>query len=228
MSNKLLPLVPSHWLPRSTSQEPLVSPVQDEPYHEAADYQRRILKRNASFRSDVSSATKVSSVHNASTAQNNESAALKSEARTTVLYEVGPARLPPDTAVRERQNAWLENLWLYEVLAELIAIGSLALMFSVLYYFNGRPQGKWQFSHLTLNGVVSFLATVTRTCLMVPVSAAIGQRKWLWFLSPSRTSRKARRLEDFETFDDASRGSVGSLKLFWATKMWYVEQILGP
>lgn len=110
--------------------------------------------------------------------------------------------------------------WLFEVGAEIVAFISLGMMLLVLWYYNGKPVAQWQYSHVTLNGVVSFLATVARTGLMVPVSAAIGQRKWLRYLPGRNKKQRSRQLQDFETFDDASRGSLGSLKLMWAVRFW--------
>lgn len=112
--------------------------------------------------------------------------------------------------------------WPWEWLCELLAVGSLAAMVIVLMVYHGKPQAEWRQSYFTLNGLVAFLATLTKTGLIIPVSAAIGQRKWLRFLPNKKGRQNARRLGDFETFDEASRGSIGSTKLIFSLNAWYV------
>ena len=94
-------------------------------------------------------------------------------------------------------------------------------MVFVLWYYQDRPQADWQQSYFTLNGLVAFLATLIKTGLVIPVSAAIGQRKWLRFLPGGKKKDRARRLGDFETFDEASRVSLGSAKLVISLNAWY-------
>lgn len=113
-----------------------------------------------------------------------------------------------------------EYWWPWEWLCELLAVGSLAAMVVVLMVYHGKPQAEWRQSYFTLNGLVAFLATLTKTGLIIPVSAAIGQRKWLRFLPNKKGQRNARRLGDFEMFDEASRGSIGSTKLIFSLNAW--------
>jgi hypothetical protein len=111
--------------------------------------------------------------------------------------------------------------WPWEWLCEALAVSSLAAMVVVLMIYHGKPQAEWRQSYFTLNGLVAFLATLIKTGLIIPVSAAIGQRKWLRFLPRNKGQRNARRLGDFEMFDEASRGSIGSTKLIFSLNAWY-------
>ena len=124
---------------------------------------------------------------------------------------------------RPPKPSWMdmEYWWPWEWLCELLAVGSLAAMVVVLMVYHGKPQAEWRQSYFTLNGLVAFLATLTKTGLIIPVSAAIGQRKWLRFLPNKKGQRNARRLGDFEMFDEASRGSIGSAKLIFSLNAWY-------
>jgi hypothetical protein len=124
---------------------------------------------------------------------------------------------PPATSKSKGGSHW----WPWEWLCELLAIGSLGAMVFTLWYYQDRPQAEWRQSYFTLNGLVAFLATLTKTGLAIPVSAAIGQRKWLRFLPSGKGKERARRLGDFETFDEASRGSLGSAKLVISLNLWY-------
>jgi hypothetical protein len=142
-----------------------------------------------------------------------------SDKDSTLVSETAPASAkwqPPPISTTKCGSHW----WPWEWLCELLAVGSLGAMVALLWYYHDKPQSAWQQSYFTLNGLVAFLATLVKTGLIVPVSAAIGQRKWLRFM-PGRTSaRKARRLGDFEVFDEASRGSVGSMKLMLSLDAW--------
>ena len=60
-------------------------------------------------------------------------------------------------------------------------------MVFVLWFYHGKPQADWQKSYFTLNGLIAFLAILVKTGLILPVSAVIGQRKWLRFM-PSKGS----------------------------------------
>lgn len=124
---------------------------------------------------------------------------------------------PPSTSQRKNSSHW----WPWELLCELLAIASLGAMAFTLWYYQDRPQADWQQSYFTLNGLVAFLATLAKTGLIIPVSAAIGQRKWLRFLPDRKGGTRARRLGDFEVFDEASRGSLGSVKLMFSLNAWY-------
>lgn len=222
MSHKLIPLMPNHWLPHSVSQEPMVSPidnslVEDIAYRQPSKNPSRI-QRDKSCSGDASARAHWHRRINVVTPpeQVDYPQKLKSPIVTAnTVYGHGDKNDSTRSV-----SYWIERLWLFEVLAEVTAALSLALMFAILCYFNGRRQTDWQSATITLNGVVSFLATVARAALMVPVSAAIGQRKWLWFIPSSKRNGRGRRLRDFETFDDASRGSLGSFRLFKTVKMW--------
>ncbi|KAL1623848.1 hypothetical protein SLS54_004311 [Diplodia seriata] len=69
---------------------------------------------------------------------------------------------------------------------------------------------KWPFD-ISINVFVSVLSIVSRTTLMVPLTSCIGQLKWLWI-------KRERPLADLQFFDEASRGPLGALKLFYRTK----------
>lgn len=129
---------------------------------------------------------------------------------------------PPPISKTKSGSHW----WPWEWLCELLAIGSLGAMCFALWYYQDRPQADWQQSYFTLNGLVALLATLTKTGLIIPVSAAIGQRKWLRFMPNRKGNDRARRIGDFEAFDEASRGSLGSAKLIVSLNAWYDGRLL--
>lgn len=85
----------------------------------------------------------------------------------------------------------------------------------LLKYFDGQEYEEWAFN-ITLNGVVAVISTVCHTALLVPVGGAISQAAWLYYL-PEK-GKRTKDLEHIETFNDASRGAFGSLRLLWQVK----------
>lgn len=63
-----------------------------------------------------------------------------------------------------------------------------------------------------LNTIVSLLATLSKASMLLAVTAAIGQSKWVWYSHEvSQSTRK--QLQHAQIFDDASRGPLGALTM---------------
>jgi hypothetical protein len=205
LSDKRLPSPPGTMIVTTTESRHLVSPL-DESQHRDTEIPLPGTC-NAQAKSGISNNINEKSFHSVS------DHAIGSEGRS-----------------RRTRSKWQssEYWWLWEWLCELLAIISLGAMVIVLMYYHGKPQAQWRQSYFTLNGLVAFLATLTKTGLIIPVSAAIGQRKWLRFLPNKSGTRNAKRLGDFEMFDEASRGSLGSTKLIFSLNAWYASNLLVP
>ncbi|KAH8682341.1 hypothetical protein BX600DRAFT_448307 [Xylariales sp. PMI_506] len=104
---------------------------------------------------------------------------------------------------------WNELLWLA------FSLVLLAVIMGVLRYFDGRRLPDWP-DGISVNTLLAFLAGLCRAAFAWPVMEGISQLKWNWFATG------ARRLADFETFDEASRGPYASLKLLFSAKGRYV------
>ena len=101
--------------------------------------------------------------------------------------------------------------WVGELLAILLSIITLFAIIYVLRKYDGHNLST--LSHnVSLNFVVSILATVSKSSLLFAVASALGQFKWLWMFS------KQRRLQDLQVFDDASRGPLGASRLLASRK----------
>jgi hypothetical protein len=72
--------------------------------------------------------------------------------------------------------------------------------------FDGQKLPQWKFG-ITVNTLVSVLATINIHLLTIIVGAGMGQVKWIWF------GRRARPLTDFDMIDEASKGPTGSIAL---------------
>lgn len=98
-----------------------------------------------------------------------------------------------------------KDSWLLEI-ASLIASWACQIwLVVILVQMNNRPLDTWLYK-ISLNAMVSALATMSKALLLEPVGASIGQLKWLHLRHP-------RRMYDFELFEQASRGFLGSVSL---------------
>lgn len=106
-----------------------------------------------------------------------------------------------------RRSFWLDT-WLFEGLALSFSIACLVSIFGVLLVYDNqkRPQLAYK---ITLNTIVSVLATGCKSSLVLVIGEAICQLKWLWFQDPKQRPP----LFGIQSFDSASRGPLGSLMI---------------
>ncbi|KAH6632986.1 hypothetical protein C7974DRAFT_163104 [Boeremia exigua] len=105
--------------------------------------------------------------------------------------------------------------WLLELVSWVFSALCMAAIIGVLIYLQDDKLSNWTLDKrtgLTLNAYISVLSKMAGAALILPVSEALGQLKWSWFLQHSK------QMWDFEIFDNASRGPWGSLLLLIRTK----------
>jgi len=100
----------------------------------------------------------------------------------------------------------VNDQWLAQTFAALAAVACLVTTAAVLQYHDGKPAPEYRWS-ITLNTIISILATIAKAAMMFTVSDCLGQLKWLWF-------QTWRSLLDMQTFDNASRGPLGASHIF--------------
>ncbi|CAG7945736.1 unnamed protein product [Penicillium nalgiovense] len=93
--------------------------------------------------------------------------------------------------------------WLWEITSLVFSAVCVVAMVAVLINRQGTTLAAWHLS-IAPNTVISVLATVSKTCLLLPVTASISQLKWLHF-------NRAHRLSDLDLYDNVSRGPLGAL-----------------
>ncbi|KAK5128905.1 hypothetical protein LTR85_000238 [Meristemomyces frigidus] len=125
--------------------------------------------------------------------------------------------LPPTTPTHTGTYRWIRRvsitLWLWELLSLLTSTACIGAIMGILAYYNGRKLPDW--SHgLTINGVISILAVIAKSALVLPVAEALSQLKWCRFWD------RERPVLDFERFDYASRGPWGSLTMLFRVQLW--------
>ena len=95
--------------------------------------------------------------------------------------------------------------WLPEILASVLSLVSFASLVVLVWHYQDRSLDDLRLpGSLTLNGLVSIIATINRAALMIPVGSIMSQEVWLWL------SKRRGRLADLELSDAASRGAWGS------------------
>ncbi|KAI1139212.1 hypothetical protein F5Y05DRAFT_341383 [Hypoxylon sp. FL0543] len=126
-----------------------------------------------------------------------------------------PPSLPPREPAcdRDDNSGW----WLFEIIAWVVSAAALAAIIIILAVTDEKPLPQWPMS-ITLNSVISCMSTLMKAALIIPVAESISQLKWVWF-------KKAESLEDIQTFDEASRGTWGSLKLLFRTKRLHLAKL---
>lgn len=107
------------------------------------------------------------------------------------------------------QNSFFYN-WGLCILSVIISILSMGAITALLILVDGNPIPKLPLN-ITVNTLVSFLSTIAKASMLVPVAESISQLKWLWFRQP-------RTLQDMQIFDDASRGPLGAARLIFKTR----------
>lgn len=101
--------------------------------------------------------------------------------------------------------------WMGELLGILLSITTLFAIIYALRKYDGRNLPTLP-HNVSLNFVISTLATVSKSSLLFAVASALGQFKWLWMFF------KQRQLQDLQVFDDASRGPLGASRLLASKK----------
>lgn len=110
---------------------------------------------------------------------------------------------------------WVEDWWLWEILSTVTGLGAIVGICVILKQHDGEPVPSWgQFfnTNVTLNSVLSILATLARASLIMPVLACMSQLKWMHY------AKNTRPLGHLEVFDDASRGALGAAYFLWRFK----------
>lgn len=113
---------------------------------------------------------------------------------------------PPSSQTPAAASDW----FVWEFACVIFSAGILAAMIALLAVYDQRPQPDWQ--HVSLNSVISWLSTFSKASLLFAVGELLGQLKWVWF------AQQERPLTDLRSFDWASRGAWGSLRLCWALR----------
>ncbi|KAF2115360.1 hypothetical protein BDV96DRAFT_646365 [Lophiotrema nucula] len=125
-----------------------------------------------------------------------------------------PNNLPtrPRKLIHQISHTW-QRLWLWETCACVLAVGAHLAMIAMLGVYDDARESSWT-RPWTLNSMISFMITIIKGAAMIPIAASLGQLKWRRFWT-------YRRLTDLDVYDEASRGTLGSLRLIWDLRVWH-------
>lgn len=115
----------------------------------------------------------------------------------------------PKKEAREPKSIW-QDTWLLECLAMVFSAACFIAICVLLKVYDNQPRPMMSYD-VSLNAIVSVLATACKSCLAFVVGEAIGQLKWIWF-----QDAKTRQLLGMQAFDSASRGPLGSLVIIFS------------
>jgi hypothetical protein len=101
--------------------------------------------------------------------------------------------------------------WSIEILSCIMSLAALVAIIIVLKEYDQQTMPSWPLG-ITLNTLLAFLTAISQAGFVNPVFQGLSQMKWNWFVD------KDRPLADFEKFDNASRGSWGSILLVFSMK----------
>jgi hypothetical protein len=111
--------------------------------------------------------------------------------------------LPTDeyaTSCQAPTASWFYRItldsWVPEIFALFISAASIIAITAILEHYDDTKSPELSYG-ITLNAVVSVLATVSRSMLIFTVSMCIGQLKWCWY------HERKRKVEDIQTMVSA-------------------------
>jgi hypothetical protein len=97
--------------------------------------------------------------------------------------------------------------WSWEIASLIFAIALLVAIIAVPAHYNDKVLKRWPYD-ISLNTIIAILSTFMRASMMLVVAELVGQMGW-------HSLRKPRPVSDLHHFDNASRGILGAIKLFW-------------
>jgi hypothetical protein len=106
----------------------------------------------------------------------------------------------------------ISNWWLWELASMALSALCLCFMGLLLFFYDNQTLPKAWPLGITLNTYIAILSAFFKFALAVPVAAAMGQLKWIWFRDDPKP------LMDFERFDEATRGPWGSVSVLIRTR----------
>lgn len=108
---------------------------------------------------------------------------------------------------------WFYDWWMGELLSMLLSVVAFCSFVAVLLKYDDQILSTLP-HNVNLNFLISTLATVSKSSLLLIVASALSQFKWLWMMSS-----KQRRLQDLQDFDEVSRGPLGAVQLLTSSKI---------
>ncbi|KAM0550210.1 hypothetical protein ACHAPJ_009058 [Fusarium lateritium] len=122
-----------------------------------------------------------------------------------------------DRPRHERYGIFTGAGWLLEILTSFFSLGVLIAISIILWSMDDRPYSDWK-APISMNAIVSILATAGSAARMHGVRTFISQLKWVHF------KKRPQIVRNFQNFDEASRSLYGALIFLFKVK-WNLATI---
>jgi hypothetical protein len=121
-------------------------------------------------------------------------------------------RILPNPSIPESgfKSSPPKDYWVWELFGAFGSAIALTGIAIILHVIDGKRQPSWE--HVSLNSLISWISTIAKGFILMPITSGLGQLKWAWF------ARRKQPLSDLQVFDSATRGISGSAKLLWRLK----------
>lgn len=119
---------------------------------------------------------------------------------------------------KHRSCGYTFRSWFPEFLCCILGILAMIADVIILDLADGEPPTKVT-QLVTINSLIQFITSVAKFAFMVPIVSVMGQLKWLWF------KNDARPLTDFQLYDSAGSGGLGSVKFSLTLRMLFKSPI---
>ncbi|KAI0453824.1 hypothetical protein F5B21DRAFT_515102 [Xylaria acuta] len=119
--------------------------------------------------------------------------------------------------------SWWDRLndgWTPEIVCQVGSVLFLLALIILLSRLNGQPLSTWDIA-VSPNAVVAILSIASKASLIYALGQTISQLKWL------HLTKKPDSLEDLQHYDDASRGPLGAIRMFWKVRSGHFIAYLG-
>lgn len=156
------------------------------------------------------------------TTNHSRTSTLRNAAMNAAQPHENSVSRPPKPLIRASATFYdriVTDWWWWELVSWLVSFSCVMAIVGILLYYDGKRQPSHVIKGITLNATISSFSAIAKVAMILPVSEAIGQLKWLWF-------KKENKLSDFLAFDNASRGPWGSLLLLITTMYRLVMQLI--
>ena len=125
---------------------------------------------------------------------------------------ISPNLIDPSFA-SERQRALKgQDWWFWEITTAIVSLLSFFAIIAILAFLSEKPLSIWSFS-IAPNALIAVFTTLSKTAVMVPLAACIGQLKWPHY------QNNFRALSHIQLFDDSSRGPWGAFVFIWRMRV---------
>lgn len=112
---------------------------------------------------------------------------------------------------------WFRDWWALEIGSMMLGTICIVAIAIMLLRLDGMEMPQWHLG-ITIDAILSVLAGLSKSCLLMPTAEALGQLKWPF-------GQEDRKAIDIDRIDRATRGTWGSVLLLTRARGVYVSYV---